>query len=91
METATIVLGIMAVFCAIAGGIAATGMAVALRERGMDANPLYTRWMLFKYSADYRRVTLEETGQIGPLYYIGGTFSALAALFAIGVIVTILI
>lgn len=91
MEAATIVLGLLAIICAVAGGIAATFMAAELRERGMDANPLFTRWMLFKYTADYRRVTLEETGQIGPLYYIGGTFSALAALLAIGMVVTILL
>ena len=91
MVTATIVLGIMAILCAVAGGIAATSMAAELRDRGMDANPLFTRWMLFKYIADYRRVTLEETGQIGPLYYVGGTFAGLAAIFAIGTLLTLLL
>ena len=88
---ATLFLGILAILCAVAGGIAATSMAVFLRDRGMDANPLHTRWMLFKYIADYRRVTLEETGQIGPLYYIGGTFATLAAILAIGTLVTFLL
>ncbi len=86
-----ITLGVMAILCAVAGGIAATNMAVYLRDRGMDANPLFTRWMLFKYIADYRRVTLEETGQIGPLYYIGGTFSTLGAILAVGTLVAILL
>jgi hypothetical protein len=89
--TAAIVLGVMAILCAVAGGIAATNMAVYLRDRGMDANPLFTRWMLFKYSADYRRVTLEETGQIGPLYYVGGIFATLAAILAIGTLVAFLL
>lgn len=91
MIITTVVLGFLAILCAVAGGIAATRMAVELRDRGMDANPLFTRWMLYKYIADYRRVTLEETGQIGSLYYVGGTFAGLAAILAIGALVTILL
>jgi hypothetical protein len=86
-----IVLGLLAIICAVVAGIAATNMAVELRKRGMDANPLHTRWMLFKYIADYRRVTLEETGEVGPLYPVATTFSSLAAIFAIGIIVALLL
>jgi hypothetical protein len=84
----TITLGLLAVFFAIAGGAAGMGMVSELRKRGIEANPLMIRWMLFKYAADYRRVTLEETGQIGPLYHLGGWLSAIAAMLAIGVILT---
>jgi hypothetical protein len=88
---ATLILGILAILCAVAGGIAVTQMAVELRNRGMDANPLLTRVKFFKYISDYRRVTLEETGQIGPLYYIGGTFAGIAVILAIGTIVMLLL
>jgi hypothetical protein len=87
----TLVLGIMAILCTVAGGIAVTQMAVELRNRGMDANPLLARVMFFKYISDYRRVTLEETGQIGPLYYIGGAFAGIAAILAMGTIVMLLL
>lgn len=87
----TFVLGILAILCAVAGGIAVTQMAVELRNRGMDANPLLTRVKFFQYIAEYRRVTLEETGQVGPLYQTSAIFAALAAALAIGTALTMLL
>jgi len=43
--------------------------------------------MIFKYMTEYRRVTLRETGQVGPLYRQCATVSALATFFAIAAII----
>ncbi|MFC1499517.1 hypothetical protein ACFL6T_00685 [Candidatus Zixiibacteriota bacterium] len=47
-----------------------TGALIAkdLRARGYPAKPMLIRFMIFRYLAEYRRVTLQETGQVGPLY-----------------------
>jgi hypothetical protein len=84
--TASFVLAILALVFVVVGGINATRMAVELRERGMSANPLMVRWMIFKYIADYRRVTLEETGQVGPLYRMCANSFGLAAILGISAI-----
>jgi hypothetical protein len=89
--TVTIVLAVLALICVMVAGITATRMAIELRERGEDANPLFVRWMVFKYIADYRRITLEETGQVGPLYQTCTTFFALAGILGIGAILTLVI
>jgi hypothetical protein len=46
------------------------------------------RWMIFRYLSMYKRVTLEETGEVGPFYGACSTASALAAAFAIAGILT---
>jgi hypothetical protein len=89
--TVTIVLAVLALICIMVGGITATRMAVELRERGESANPLFVRWMIFKYIADYRRLTLEETGQVGPLYRTCNTFFGLAAIFGVATVLTLVI
>jgi len=83
-----IVLALLAIICAL--GSVFTGVQIAndLRSRGISANPALVRWMIFKYMAEYRRITLKETGRIGPLYNQCATISALAALFAFGFILT---
>ena len=83
-----IVLALLALICAL--GSVFTGVRIAndLRARGISANPALVRWMIFKYMAEYRRITLKETGRIGPLYHQCATISALAALFAFGFILT---
>ena len=82
------VLALLALICAL--GSVFTGVRIAndLRARGISANPALVRWMIFKYMAEYRRITLKETGRIGPLYHQCATISALAALFAFGFILT---
>ena len=83
-----IVLALLAIICAL--GSVFTGVRIAndLRARGISANPALVRWMIFKYIAEYRRITLKETGRIGPLFNQCATISALAALFAFGFILT---
>ncbi len=87
----TIVLAVLALICVMVAGIAATRMAVELRARGENANPLFIRWMIFKYISDYRRVTLEETGQVGPLYPVCTTFFALGGILGISALLLLVI
>jgi len=80
------ILAMLAILCAIGSVIAGVRIANDLRARGKHTNPALIRWMVFKYMADYKRITLEETGKVGPLYNQCATISALAALFAIAAI-----
>ncbi len=84
--TITLSLAVLALICAV--GSVFTGVRIAndLRTRGIAANPAMVRWMIFKYMAEYRRVTLQETGHVGRLYNQCATVSALAALFGIAAI-----
>ena len=81
-----IVLALLAIGCALGTVFTGVKMANELRARGVPANPALVRWMIFRYMAEYRRVTLKETGRVGPLYHACATVSALAALSGIGAI-----
>ncbi|MCK6605857.1 MAG: hypothetical protein HUU43_15745 [Ignavibacteriaceae bacterium] len=40
-----------------------------LRDHGEDVNFILIRLLMFKYTAEYKRITLEEQGRVGPLFY----------------------
>jgi len=82
----SILLGLLAISCALGSVLTGVQMANELRARGIPANPALVRWMIFKYMAEYRRLTLKETGRVGPLFHRCATVSALAAIFGIGAI-----
>ena len=82
----SLVLALLAVVCALTSVGFGIRIANELRARGIQANPLMVRWMIFRYMSEYRRVTLEETGEIGPLYHVCSRVSALAAVLAIAAI-----
>jgi hypothetical protein len=84
---ASTVLALLAILCALGSVYYGVRIANELRARGIAANPALVRWMIFKYMTEYRRVTLRETGQVGPLYRQCATVSALAAFFAIAAII----
>lgn len=44
-------------------------IAVALDKRGIPVNMLLFRVLFFKYAEQYKRITREETGKVGPLFY----------------------
>ena len=85
---ATTILALLALACALAGLGIGVRIANELRARGYRANPLFVKWMIFRYMAVYRRVTLEETGEIGPLYHACSGVSALAAVLAVAAILS---
>ena len=71
-------------------GTYVTGGRIAndLRSRGMSAHPFLVRYMIFRYMSVYRRVTIEETGEVGPLYGPCSTFGTLTLIFALAAIAT---
>ena len=85
---ASLVLALLAVACALAAVGIGVAIANELRERGIRANPLFVKWMIFRYMAVYRRVTLEETGEIGPLYHACSVVSALAGILGVAAIIS---
>jgi len=40
-----------------------------LEKRGVHVSYLWLRGMILKYLSQYRQVTLQETGQVGSLFY----------------------
>jgi len=38
-------------------------------KRGVKINFFWLRLLIIKYIHQYRKITVEETGKIGPLYY----------------------
>jgi hypothetical protein len=76
---------------AVASALTALGFGIAvasyLRERGHKANPLLVKWMMFHYLAKYKRVTAEETGEVGPLYHGCSIAAAWALIFGLAAII----
>ena len=87
----SVVLGVLTIIFALGSAYTSVRIANDLRARRLSANPALVRWMIFKYMADYRRVTLKETGRVGPLYRQCATVSALAAFFGIATILSIVL
>ena len=88
MTGLALVLALLALVCAFTS--LGFGIAVAnyLRERGHRANPLLVKWMIFHYLAKYKRVTVEETGEVGPLHHGATTAFAWTLILGIAAIVT---
>jgi hypothetical protein len=60
---------ILALIC-VGWGIAASIMITSfLSERGIKINFLLFRLFIFKWVGQYRKITIEETGKPGPLFY----------------------
>ena len=78
---AWVVLVVLALICAFTALGFGIRIANELRRRGIQANPLFVRWMIYRYMAVYRKVTLEETGEVGPLYRACSTAAVLAVAF----------
>ena len=80
------VLAFLAVVCALVAMGFVIRIANELRARGIDAHPVKVRWMLFSYLGEYRRVTVEETGQVGSLYSVCSVAGGLAVVLLIAAI-----
>ncbi len=86
--SATVTLALLALVCALTALGFGVGIANELRARGLHANPLLIRFMIFRYLAMYKRVTVEETGEVGPLYRPCSTAGALALVLTFAMIAT---
>jgi len=58
-----------------------------LSKRGIKINYFLIRLLLPKYAHQYRKITLEETGKAGGLYYLWIVSINLALFFAVLVII----
>lgn len=68
----------------VAWGIAASVMIASfLSKHGVRINYLFIRLFIFRYVRQYRRITMEETGKPGPLFYWFITSWNVALVFAI--------
>ncbi|HPR63373.1 MAG TPA: hypothetical protein PK014_04060 [Thermoanaerobaculia bacterium] len=59
----------LGVVCVIWAVVAAILIAADLQRRGMRVNIVWLRWMILKYLHEYARLTREEDGRVGPLFY----------------------
>jgi len=80
MSTLFFVLALIGVAWGIATSIMITSF---LSKRGVKINYLFIRLFIFRYVGQYRRITIEETGKPGPLFYWFLTAWNVALLFAI--------
>ena len=60
---------LMILACGIWATIASILIARDLEKRGTPVEFLWLRVMILKYLGKYSRITREETGHVGPLFY----------------------
>ena len=63
-----LIIGLILV-CGIWAVTASLLIARDLERRGVHVSYLWLRVMIFKYLSQYRRITLQETGRVGSLFY----------------------
>ncbi|MFH1501644.1 MAG: hypothetical protein ABIG03_01225 [Candidatus Eisenbacteria bacterium] len=59
----------LAAVCGVWGVVAALLIAADLRKRGVPVSYLWLRILILKYLGQYAKLTQEETGRVGPLFY----------------------
>ena len=59
----------LGVLCAVWGVVAALLIARDLEKRGVSVNYIWLRLLIIKYLGRYAKITQEETGHVGPLFY----------------------
>jgi hypothetical protein len=64
-----VLLLVLGVICVIWAVVAAVLIAVDLSKRGHSVSVVWLRLMILKYLHEYSRITREETGRVGPLFY----------------------
>ena len=63
------ILAVAAAVCAVWAVVAAVLIARDLDRRGMKVNIIWLRVMILKYLHEYSKITREEDGRVGPLFY----------------------
>ena len=59
----------LGVVCVVWAVVAAILIAADLHRRGIAVSVVWLRLMILKYLHEYARVTREETGKVGALFY----------------------
>jgi len=80
MSNVFLILAIVCVVCGVASSILITSF---LSERGTKINYLLIRIYIYKYINQYRKISEEENGKVGSLFYAFIVSFILALLFAI--------
>lgn len=73
---------VVAILCALWGVVDFIRIGVALDKRGIPVNMFLARAYVFRYLREYKRITVSETGKVGPLYHSYITAMALALVCA---------
>ena len=63
------VLIAVGLICVVWAVVAAVLIAADVRRRGVSVSLVWLRLMILKYLHEYARLTREETGRVGPLFY----------------------
>ena len=84
MATSFAVLAFVSVILAVVLSMMIVG---EVSRRGVKINVFLLRLYIIKYIDQYKRLTREETGKVGPLYYPCVWSYALALVFAIAYLV----
>jgi hypothetical protein len=64
-----VLLVVLLLVCAVWAVVASLLIARDLDKRGIPVNFLWLRVMILKYLHQYSKITQEETGRVGPLFY----------------------
>ena len=80
MSTIFLVLAIVSVLCGVVSSVMIT---MFLSKRGTKINYLFLRILIIKYVNQYRKITTEENGKVGPLFYSVIVSFILALIFAV--------
>ena len=59
----------LGVVCVVWAVVAAILITADLHKRGIAVSVVWLRLMILKYLHEYARVTREEKGRVGPLFY----------------------
>ena len=74
---------ILAIVCVLCGVVSSIMIISFLSKRGTKINYFLIRIYIIKYINQYRKITEEENGKAGPLFYSSIVSFILALLFAI--------
>ena len=74
---------ILAIVCVLCGVVSSIMIISFLSKRGIKINYFLIRIYIIKYTNQYRKITEEESGKAGPLFYSSVVSYILALIFAI--------
>jgi len=74
---------VLAIVCVLCGVVSSVLIIAFLSKRGTRINYLLIRIYIYKYINQYRKITIEETGKVGSLFYSFIISFILALIFAI--------
>ena len=74
---------VIAIVCVLCGIVSSIMIISFLSKRGIKINYFLIRIYIIKYTNQYRKITEEESGKAGPLFYSSVVSYILALLFAV--------